>query len=63
MNGKTSIQLDLVRRQIRFVFNDQHQGIAYENIKKNKDVNYRLVVAMGEPHFNPFIEIKNLHKR
>ena len=40
-----SVELDLNKSQIRFYINDKDQGIAYENIKKGKDISYRFVVA------------------
>ena len=46
MKDKVSINLDLKKKEIRFLVNDQDQGIAYQNIKTGEDIKYRLVVSL-----------------
>ena len=45
-NDIISIRLHLEQREIGFAINGVDQGVAYRNIKKSKDIHYRLMVAM-----------------
>ena len=60
-NGKISIHLDLKLGQLSFSVNDVNQGIAFENIKKNQDIQYRLVVSLF--YVGASVEIINFHKK
>ena len=54
-NGKISICLNLKLRQLSFSVDDVDQGIAFKNIKKGENINYRLMVSMS--HQNSSVEI------
>ena len=41
-----TVCLDLKHKQIRFMYNDIDQGIAYENVQVSDDIKYRLCVAI-----------------
>lgn len=43
---KVTLILDLKRAQIRYIINDKDQGVAYQDILKGEDVNYRLNVCI-----------------
>ena len=45
-NDVVSIILDLTKRSINYLLNDKDQGIAYENIGRNEDTKYQLLVAL-----------------
>ncbi len=46
VNDKIGILLDLKKDEIKFSINDIDQGIAYKNIKKDKNIKYRLMVSL-----------------
>ena len=45
-NDTVSIILDLRKRTINYLVNEQNQGIAYRNIKKDDETKYQLIVAL-----------------
>ena len=47
-NYKISIKLDLINAEIRYFINDNDQGIAFKNVMKKDDINYRLCVCIEE---------------
>ena len=56
-----SIHLDLNKAQIKLSINGKEQGIAFENIKKSKDIVYRLFVSVS--HKDIIVEILHFSKR
>ena len=60
-NDIISIELDMGRSQVRFYINYKDQGIAYKDIKKGKDIKYRL--AVGALSIGTEIRIINFRTR
>eukprot|EP01084_Bolivina_argentea_P299262 515825_1 len=58
-NDKVSLCLDLKSKQIRFLTNDNDQGVAFNNIKTGNDIKYRLCVSL---YAQSIVEIVNFTK-
>ena len=59
-NDIVCMQLDLDQRQLRFSVNGRDEGVAYDDIHKDVDTNYRLMVSMGNKDCG--VEIVNFSK-
>ena len=49
-NDVVAMEVNFSEQSIIYFINDRSQGTAFENIKKDKNVYYKLAITLQEPH-------------
>ena len=62
LSGDTvSIYLDLIKKELKYFINDIDQGIAFNDIPNDKNINYRLAISIYSK--GDIVEIINFTKK